>query len=128
MTEPNRRHTRIFRFAVLAAIAVALLVGGIRLKSLADNPSAPTPVTTVHIKDFAYVPGTYTIKTGEMVTFINDDPVTHDVTSETKGQFASGDMNQGAKWSHTFTKAGTYKYLCTYHTYMKGTIEVKDAQ
>ena len=134
MNESTRRSApaaRTLRFAVLAAFAVAALVGAARFAGLADNPTppkAPAPAGAVHIKDFAYVPATFTIKTGDTVTWINDDPVTHDVTSETKGQFSSGDIGQGAKWSHTFTKAGTYKYLCTYHTYMKGTIVVKDAE
>jgi plastocyanin len=34
-------------------------------------------------------------------------------------------MDQGATWSHVFKTAGTYAYVCAYHSYMTGTIVVK---
>jgi len=34
-------------------------------------------------------------------------------------------MDNGTTWSHVFAKAGTYKYFCAYHSYMRGTVIVK---
>ena len=70
---------------------------------------------------------TVTIKPGDTVQFVNEDSTPHTVTATDKS-FDSGNMDQNAKWSHTFKDAGTYAYICTYHTYMKGTVVVKAAQ
>jgi len=39
--------------------------------------------------------------------------------------FDSGNMNAGAKFSYTFTVAGTYTYYCQYHSWMQGTVIVE---
>jgi plastocyanin len=39
----------------------------------------------------------------------------------------SGDLTKGASFSHTFTTAGTYAYVCTIHSGMDGRIDVKAA-
>ncbi|MBD5635002.1 MAG: hypothetical protein IAI49_11035, partial [Candidatus Eremiobacteraeota bacterium] len=54
----------------------------------------------------------------------NSDTTAHTVTAADKS-FDSGNMTQGASWSHVFAKAGTYTYVCTYHSYMEGTVVVK---
>jgi plastocyanin len=33
-------------------------------------------------------------------------------------------MIQNATYSHKFTVAGTYQYVCTYHPWMHGTVVV----
>jgi len=119
------------RTAFISCLAVLALLGAWRFSALAQNAAAtaaPAPAATVHIKSFAYAPTPLTVTTGDTVLFVNDDPVAHTVTSTESGQFDSGNLDQNAKWRRTFTKAGTYTYLCTYHTYMKGSVVVKDAQ
>ena len=63
------------------------------------------------------------------VSWINDDTTPHTVTSTTvpsgAASFDSGNMNAGAKFSHTFTVAGTYTYYCKYHSWMQGTVIVE---
>ena len=63
------------------------------------------------------------------VSWINDDTAPHTVTSTTvpsgAASFDSGNMNAGAKFSHTFTVAGTYTYYCQYHSWMQGTVIVE---
>jgi plastocyanin len=83
----------------------------------------PSPVSTIHIKNFAYVPDSVTIPVGSTVKFVEDDEVPHTVTAS-DGSFDSGNLNQKQSWTHTFTKAGTYTYYCAYHTYMKGKIVI----
>ena len=38
--------------------------------------------------------------------------------------FVSKDLNQGQTYSYTFTKAGSYSYICGIHQYMSATITV----
>jgi plastocyanin len=58
---------------------------------------------------------------------MNKDGVTHTVTSTASpASFDSGDVAAGA--TVTFkapTKAGSYSYICSIHTYMHGTLTVQ---
>ncbi|MBV9102140.1 MAG: cupredoxin family copper-binding protein [Candidatus Eremiobacteraeota bacterium] len=121
---------RAARGVLVAFLLTAALFCAGAYAARADNAgsTSSSPAATVHIKNFAYSPSPATIKTGETVLFINDDPVPHTVTATEAKTFDSGNMDQNGKWQYTFTKAGTYTYLCTYHTYMKGSVVVKDAQ
>jgi plastocyanin len=76
---------------------------------------------TVHMSNFAFKPSALTVHAGDTVVFTNDDDVTHNVTAD---GFKSGDVAGGKSWSYTFTKPGTYAYVCTYHPGMSGTITV----
>lgn len=91
--------------------------------SAAPSPAA-VPAAVVHVKDFAFAPSTLTIKAGDTVRFVQDDEAPHTVTAADQS-FDSGNLDRHATWSHTFDVAGTYAYICSYHTFMKGTIVVK---
>jgi nitrite reductase (NO-forming) len=59
------------------------------------------------------------IAVGDTVTWTNDDAgVTHTVTAA-DGSFDSGFLAPGQSWSHTFTEAGEFEYLCTPHPWMR---------
>jgi plastocyanin len=118
----------MIRSVLLACAAAAALSGLLGLGALADSTptAAPATVNVVHIKNFAYAPPTVNVKTGDAVTFVNDDSTPHTVTASDKS-FDSGNMDPNATWKYTYAKAGTYAYICTYHPYMKGTVVVKDA-
>ncbi|HTV74166.1 MAG TPA: plastocyanin/azurin family copper-binding protein, partial [Candidatus Acidoferrales bacterium] len=63
------------------------------------------------------------IHVGDAVTIVNDDEIAHTVTANDKS-FDSGNLDQHQSWTHTFTKAGTYTYYCTYHPFMNAKIVV----
>lgn len=90
-----------------------------------NNASAQNTVT---IKDFAFNPGTITVKAGTKVTWTNEDSVSHTVTADNPSSDApaSGNIAKGQSYSFTFTKAGTYAYHCTPHPYMKATVIVTE--
>jgi amicyanin len=88
-------------------------------------PSVSGEGVEVEIEDFAYVPGTITIKVGTTVTWTNKDNVGHTATSDT-GVFDSGMLGKDSSYSYTFTTAGTYGYFCTPHPYMVATIVVTE--
>jgi plastocyanin len=75
-----------------------------------------------------YAPATVTVAKGGKATWTNNDPVPHTVTSTSvpsgATSFDSGNMNQNATYTVTFTVDGTYQYKCTYHPWMQGTITV----
>jgi plastocyanin len=88
---------------------------------------ATTPAATVHMHNDAFAPTTITVHTGDTVKWINDDDDAHTVTA-TNGSFDSEGIDSNGTWSHTFAKAGTYKYFCELHPFMKATVVVKDAK
>jgi len=79
-----------------------------------------------------FVPATVNVSVGDTVTWTNPGAITHTVTFDpTKAMtasdvvlpagatpFDSGDLEEDATFSHTFTTKGTYKYVCKYHEMM----------
>jgi plastocyanin len=125
-------HKSALALAVLGL--VCLTVGApARYVRAADMPApaASAAAIVVHTKDFAYKPVALTIPVGTAVTFVNDDDTAHTITAVDqaggKPIFDSGNMDKGAKWTHTFKTAGTFKYVCAYHPFMKATIVVEPA-
>lgn len=110
---------RIFRSA--AAVLAALLLA-LSAVMFASGPAEATS-HSVTIKQYAYGPGSLSIKQGDTVTWTNQDVAAHDV-KVTSGpvSFQSPLLDQGESWSHTFTTAGSYSYICSVHPDMKGSI------
>jgi plastocyanin len=78
----------------------------------------------VRIHDFAFGPTRLEAKAGQRVTWGHQDVgVTHTVTAD-KGEFRSGDLNEGKEFSHLFRTAGIYAYHCAIHPDMRGTVRV----
>lgn len=93
----------------------------------AQNHSASDETTEVVIKNSAYSPATIKIKAGTKVTWTNQDEVKHDVAPDEDygNDFKPSELlSEGASYSFTFNKAGTYTYHCTPHPFMKGSVEV----
>jgi plastocyanin len=77
----------------------------------------------VAIDGTAYGPTVVTVERGTRVEFHNLDPFPHTVTAP--GDFDSGTMRAGARWSFVANKPGRHDYICTLHPNMKGTLVVK---
>jgi LPXTG-motif cell wall-anchored protein len=86
---------------------------------------AATP-GSVTIKDFAFGPGSITVNVGESVTWNNNGPSGHSATAR-DGSFDTGILAKGKSASHTFTKAGSFSYICRPHPFMHGTVRVAAA-
>lgn len=84
--------------------------------------TAPVDVA-VSIENFAFNEATIEVAVGTTVTWTNNDPAPHTVTS-TDGVFASGRLDGGATFSFTFTEPGEFAYFCEFHPGMQGTIVV----
>ena len=83
----------------------------------------------------SYGPDSVSIRAGQTVTWRNTSIVTHSVTADPARSpkaalppgvagFDSGDIRAGEVFSRTFTVPGTYRYYCTHHDSMVGTIVV----
>jgi len=81
-------------------------------------------VTQITIKNFAFTPASVSIPAGTKMTWVNNDSITHTVTSDT-GAFDSQSITPGSTYSFTFTQPGTYKYHCSIHSTMTGTVIVQ---
>ncbi len=85
-----------------------------------------TPVAEVNINivDFRFDPAEVTVKVGTRVTWTEVGPTVHNTVSRDK-LWESPILNPGQKFSYTFTRPGTYEYLCTLHPEMVGKVIVK---
>ncbi len=110
--------------AVAGAIAVPTVSGVAALSSAELAAAASLPATskpTITISGFKF--SKLTVKKGKTVTIVNRDMVTHSVTSNT-GRF---NKTVGPGKTVTFkapSTPGTYKYHCSPHRFMKGTLTV----
>jgi plastocyanin len=88
----------------------------------ADGPR----VGEVKIADFHYSPVRLEIQTGGSVTFTNLDNVSHDVSSDTGSalEFDTGRLRTDEGATLSFDEPGSYPYLCAFHPWMTGTVEV----
>lgn len=75
----------------------------------------------------AYAPSNLTVSVGDTVSWWNGDLEWHTVTSDAAGGFDSGTLRSGEWFNVTFTEPGVYRYHCTPHPWMKGTIIVEEA-
>lgn len=80
--------------------------------------------SSVTIKNFDYMPMALTVAAGTTVTWKNLDGEPHTVVS-VDGLFRSRALDEGDSFAFTFSRPGTYKYVCSIHPQMVGTITVQ---
>lgn len=80
--------------------------------------------TIVMAKDFMFAPTSLTVRAGSTVTWTNNDDEPHTVVSVT-GLFRSAALDTKDSFSFRFDKPGTYRYSCSIHPRMVGTIVVE---
>jgi plastocyanin len=126
-----RRMTVLVLVAALAMLALAgcsaPAAGGSGSSGGASGGSTggatgAAKAAAVEMKEFAFQPATVEIAVGGTVTWTNADSATHTVKGD---GWASGDLAQGATFSHAFDTAGTFAYSCGIHPSMTGEVIVK---
>lgn len=106
--------TDISRRSALAGLASAPLALG-----LATQARAATHA--VAIRGFAFVPDTLNVAAGDTVVFTNEDGAPHTATAR-DGSFDTGRLGRGESGEITVGSAGTFDYVCAFHSNMTGTI------
>ena len=128
-----RRNVIIILMTLMLA-AVGAACGGSSYGSNNNGPSVtpvPSGPNTVLAPNGAYLgnginftPGTLTVSAGTTVLWGNNDVTTHTVTSDA-GAFNSNNLSSGDKFQVKFDNPGQYKYHCSIHPFMTGTIVVQ---
>jgi plastocyanin/mono/diheme cytochrome c family protein len=112
--------TESFTQADLEAVpADANLPGG--AQASAAHANAPAVVQVV-IRNMKFNPPNLEVKKGDVVEWKNEDITPHTATS---ASFDSAAIDPDKSWRHTFTEAGSFPYICTFHPDMKAAIIVK---
>jgi plastocyanin len=88
--------------------------------------TAAADATTISIREFMFAPTAMTVPVGTTVRWKNLDGEPHTVRS-VDSTFASNALDQNDSFAFKFDKPGTYRYVCSIHPQMVGTIVVKAA-
>lgn len=91
-----------------------------------SNPQVVTGSSfAVEMNGNQFVPQGISVHVGTTVTWVNHDQVAHNVR-QIESEFLSPDsMASGETFTYTFTRAGTFRYQCTFHhPLMNGTVIV----
>jgi plastocyanin len=113
----------VTKATVLAALAAGgLAAAGIRVQLFA-GAADPARVT---IDNASFAPTTLTVAPGTTVIWTNNDDDPHTVVNAADPKLMkSPALDTGETFSYTFDKPGTYKYFCTVHPRMQGTVVVR---
>ncbi|MBR0756958.1 cupredoxin family copper-binding protein [Bradyrhizobium jicamae] len=112
MSSINRRD---FGIAVVATMLLPV--------TMARAEDSEAKDLEVHIDNFVFEPAQLAVKAGTSVTWMNRDDIPHTVVCA--GKFRSKTLDTDDKFTFTFTAAGEYKYFCSLHPHMQGTIKVE---
>jgi plastocyanin len=105
------------------AVVAALFAFGAIL--LLGSPAQAHGGHHITIKQYMFMPMAETIAQGDTMTWTNQDSVGHNVVvTSGPASFASPMLAQGQSWSHTFTVAGLYSYICSVHPDMRASLSV----
>jgi plastocyanin len=134
--------TRSHRWAISAALIPAALAvagcggggyGGSGSSSSGGGGAAPAATSgaggsaaaNVTIADFKYGPDPVQVKSGGSITWTNSDSTPHTATDTgDTSVLDTGTLNQGDSKTVTFEQPGTYRYTCSFHPFMHGTVTV----
>ncbi|HKV72441.1 MAG TPA: cupredoxin family copper-binding protein [Gemmatimonadales bacterium] len=88
-------------------------------------PSVQGPAAAeVKMNGIHYRADTVTVNAGEIVRWVNGDPLIHTVSFD-DGSGTSADIPQNGSFEFKFEKPGTYPYHCTQHPFMRGVVIVR---
>ena len=110
----------MLRAAATAVALAAAAVGALQWAAAAE-PAGRTH--EIVIQGLQYVPETLNVRRGDTVVWTNKDPFPHTATAA--GAFDSKSIDAGKSWRFTPRRAGTFAYVCTLHSNMKGMLQVE---
>ena len=114
----SRSPERTIMTSRIFAFAVSLLIMGVQ------DTMAMTDVPNIMMRNFDFSPASLAVPRNTTVTWKNVDGEPHTVTS-TDGLFRSGALDQNDTFSFRFTTPGTYRFFCSIHPRMTGTVTVE---
>jgi plastocyanin len=120
----------MMRRTLFALVATTLAVLAVPALPAAAGGGCHAGITTgdgdtVEMSDACFTPTSLQIAPGDTVTFVNRDPITHNVGGNLWGHLE--DMAEGDAFTATFDERGVFPYACSYHPGMTGVIVVGSA-
>ena len=114
---PSRR---VLAFGTAAALSLGLVA------EVAGPSAVASSGRTIALRNIAFSPAKLVVSRGTKVTFaFHDGRTKHNVTSVGAKRFKSSPTKGSGTYTVRFTKAGVYRYRCTIHLGMKGSVTVK---
>ncbi len=118
--------------SITSVVTTAVPTTAAATTTIVTTPAVTTPASTggsgaITIKNFAFDPGTLTIRTGTTVTWTNQDGAQHQIASDSGSSvpFKSSPLSTGASYQFTFTTPGIFTYHCAIHPSMQATVIVQ---
>jgi len=116
--------TRLAIGCLLALGGGACLATQAQSADPARAAAAAPAQTEITIREFMFSPRSLTVAVGTTVQWKNLDGEPHTIHSVDE-LFRSGPLDESDAFSFKFDKPGTYRYVCSIHPQMVGTIVVK---
>ena len=113
-----RKAPRLFLAALLATSVVAAGCGG------DDDSGSSSEAGVVLVKDNKFEPKNVTVSVGDTVTWKFEGASAHNVAFSNDDH---SDLMKDGEYDKTFDEAGEYKYTCTVHAGMAGSVEVEES-
>jgi plastocyanin len=111
---------RLLTLIAISALAVGLAACGSSSKAAAPAASEPAQITIDSAFKFIVTP----VKAGSTVTVKNDSNAQHTVTADDTAGGFNVTIDAGKTATFPAPAAGTYKFHCNIHNFMKGTLTV----
>ena len=95
------------------------------MEETAEEPMSGSDGSTLYevtIKGFRYNPSLVKLKVGDTVRWTNEDTARHDASGD---GWSTPLLAKGESAEYTFTKPGTYEYICSIHPSMHGKVIVE---
>lgn len=117
--------------SVATTLPAAVVTTMVPTTSTTSTTEAPPPtvqpngvVVQIAISGFAFKPPTITVATGTTIVWTNQDATSHTATAA-EGAFRTGTIGPDASSEVVMGGPGVYRYFCSIHPEMKGTITVE---
>ncbi len=105
-------------------IRFAWVAGGAVLGAICGAALAATTATEITIDNFAFALPAVEVSAGSTVTWVNRDDIPHTVTADDRS-YKSEALDTGDRFSRTYSTPGLYRYFCSLHPKMTGTVTVR---
>jgi plastocyanin len=117
--------------ATRSIVSRLTLIGALAAFGVAADPVAnpqraeSARAEQIVIDNFTFAPSTVTVRAGTVLTWLNEDDAPHIVIGTDPGSpIKSPPLDSGDRYSIALTKPGTYRYFCSLHPHMTGTVIV----
>jgi plastocyanin len=122
----SRKFISLGLFAISVVVPLTASADSVATRDDVNSSVQKSQTQKVTIGNFTFQPNTLTVSIGTELTWVNEDDVPHIVVGvDSDSPIKSKPLDTDDRYSITLTKPGTYKYFCSMHPHMTGTIVVE---